>query len=151
MPGFLILVYAAAAGALTNVQVGANLRLSKGFDNPALSAIAVLLSGLASACVIAVAWWLAAGLPLPKRAGLAEIPWWAWAGGALQGVTLFAVFLAAGRTGAALFSALTVTGGAICSILLDHYGLVGFAPHPISWSRVAGAALLIGGTVLLAR
>lgn len=151
MSGFFALVYAVAAGAITNVQVGANLRLSKGLANPALSAVVVLVTGLLVAIAAMLTWWAAAGLPAPKRADLAGIPWWAWAGGGLQGLTLFAVFLTAGRTGAALFSALTVTGGAVCSILLDHYGLVGFPQHSVNWSRVIGATLLLGGTVLMAR
>ena len=151
MSSFLALLYAAAAGAVTNVQVGANLRLSKGLANPALSAVVVLIPGLLTAAAAMLIWWACAGLSVPKRADLAGIPWWAWAGGSLQGLTLFAVFLSAGRTGAALFSALTVTGGAIASILLDHYGLVGFQQHSISWSRIMAAVLLLCGTVLMAR
>ena len=151
MSSLLALFYAAAAGAVTNVQVGANLRLSKGLANPALSAVAVLATGLLTAVAAMLLWWAVAGLQAPRRADLVAIPWWAWAGGGLQGLTLFAVFLTAGRTGAALFSALTVTGGAVASILLDHYGLVGFTQHSVSWSRAAGAALLLGGTVLMAR
>lgn len=151
MSSFFALLYAAAAGAITNVQVGANLRLSKGLANPALSAVVVLLTGLAVAALALLGWWAIAGLQAPRRDDLAAIPWWAWAGGGLQGVTLFAVFLTAGRTGAALFSALTVTGGAICSLLLDHYGLVGFPQHSLNWSRLIAAGLLIGGTVLMAR
>ena len=151
MVNFIALFYAAAAGAITNVQVGTNVQLSKGLGNPALSAVVVLATGLLTAVVALLAWWAIAGLPAPKRADLAGIPWWAWAGGGLQGLTLFAVFLTAGRTGAALFSALTVTGGAIASIALDHYGLVGFQQHSLNWSRVAGATLLLGGTLLMAR
>lgn len=151
MPAFLTLFYAVLAGAVTNVQVGANLRLSKGLANPALSAVVVLVTGLLTAVAVLAIWWMVAGVPAPRRADLAGIPWWAWAGSCLQGLTLFAVFLTAGQTGAAFFSALTVTGGAICSILLDHYGLVGFEQHSLSWSRVAAAVLLVGGTVLMAR
>lgn len=44
--------------------------------------------------------------------------------------------------GAAVFSALTVTGGAICSLLLDQFGLPGFGTAPpISLSRVIGGAV----------
>jgi transporter family-2 protein len=151
MPTILAYLYAAFAGALTNVQVGADLRLFKGLQNPALTAAVILSSGLAVATVALLTWSAAAGIALPGRAELVRVPWWAWAGGALQGFTVLAVFLTAGRAGAAVFSALTVTGGAICSILLDHFGLFGFEQHSASWSRIVAALLLIAGTVLMTR
>ena len=151
MSKFFVYLYAAIAGGITNVQVGADLRLSKGLANPALTAAVVLTSGFAASLVILAGWYAFKGVPLPKRADLVAIPWWAWAGGALQALTIFAVFLTAGIAGAAFFSALTVTGGAIASLLLDNYGLVGFDQHPISWTRVAAVVLLIGGTVLMSR
>ena len=142
--------YAALAGALTNVQVGADLKLFKALQNPAMTAVVILGAGLSVAAAALLVWWAVAGVRLPDRETLAAVPWWAWAGGALQGLTVLAVFLTAGRAGAALFSALTVTGGAICSLLLDHFGLFGFEQHAASWSRIGGAALLVCGTLLLA-
>lgn len=144
-------LYAAFAGALANVLVGTNLRLFQGLQSPTLTAAVILLIGTGFSAVALVAWSAIAGLSLPSRADLAALPWWAWAGSGLQGVTVLAVFLTAGLSGAAMFSAPTVTGGAIFSLLLDHYGLVGFEQHSLNWSRVAGAVLLIGGTVLMAR
>ena len=151
MSNLLAFLYAALAGALTNVQVGADLRLFRALQNPALTAVVILSAGLAVSAAALLAWWAVAGVPLPRAAELARVPWWAWAGGALQGLTVLAVFLTAGRAGAALFSALTVTGGAICSLLLDHFGVLGFEQHTAGWSRIAGVVMLIGGTLLMAR
>lgn len=151
MPAVLAYLYAAFAGALTNVQVGADLRLFKTVHNPALTAFVILAAGLIVVTAALLVWWAVAGIAVPGRADLAGVPWWAWVGGALQGLTVLAVFLTAGRAGAAVFSALTVTGGAICSLLLDHYGLVGFQQHSLNWTRVIAATLLISGTLLMAR
>lgn len=151
MSKLFVYLYAALAGGITNVQVGADLRLSKGLANPALTAVVVLTSGFVTSLTVLAVWWAFAGVAIPKRADLVAIPWWAWVGGGLQGVTIFAVFATAGIAGAAFFSALTVTGGAIASLLLDHYGLVGFDQHSISWTRVAAVLLLVGGTVLMSR
>ena len=144
------MLYAALAGGLTNVQVGADLKLFRGLQNPALTAVIILSAGLVVALMALSVWWAVAGVQLGASQVLG-IPWWAWLGGALQGLTVLAVFLTAGRVGAAVFSALTVTGGAIFSLLLDQFGLVGFEQHSITWSRAAGALLLVGGTLLLAR
>ena len=151
MSRLLVYLYAAIAGGITNVQVGADLRLSKGLSNPALTAAAVLMSGFVVTLSILLIWWLIAGVTWPTRTDLVSIPWWAWVGGGLQAATIFAVFVTAGRAGAAFFSALTVTGGAIASLLLDQYGLVGFDQHSISWSRIVAAVLLVAGTLLMSR
>jgi transporter family-2 protein len=151
MPTLLAYLYAALAGALTNIQVGADLKLFRGLQNPALTAVAILFAGLVVAMLALLVWSAVTGIPSPGWAAVTGIPWWAWAGGALQGLTVLAVFLTAGRAGAAVFSALTVTGGAICSLLLDQFGLVGFDQHSITWHRAIGVTLLICGTVLMAR
>jgi transporter family-2 protein len=35
------------------------------------------------------------------------------------------------------------------SLLFDHYGLFGIPQHPIDLTRLAGAALLVAGVVLI--
>jgi transporter family-2 protein len=57
----------------------------------------------------------------------------------------------AGRLGAAPWVALVVTGQIAASLLLDHYGLVGFARHPFNAWRGLGAILLVLGVVLVLR
>ena len=37
----------------------------------------------------------------------------------------------------------------LASLALDHWALVGFAPHPLSLQRALGAALVIGGVALV--
>lgn len=144
-----LLLYGAAAlaGALTNVAVGMNQSLGRGLQQIALSAVVVQATGL----VVLVGVLLLRGVAVPGAATLAGVPWWAWLGGAVQALTLFAVFLAAQSAGAVLFSALTVSAGTIAAVVLDHYGLLGFAVRELTWTRVAGCALLIGGAVLVAR
>ena len=74
------------------------------------------------------------------------VPWWGWLAG-------FAIFIArpyaAPALGAALFTGLTVSTSIACSVLLDHHGLLGFQQHAAGWGRLAGAALMIAGVVLV--
>jgi hypothetical protein len=77
--------------------------------------------------------------------------WWAWVGGVCGAVFLLSQPLAAPRLGAAVYIGITVTASAIASIALDHFGLVGFAPHPANIGRIAGAALMIAGVTLIAK
>jgi hypothetical protein len=53
------------------------------------------------------------------------------------------------QLGAATFFALLIAGQMLGSIAFDHFGLLGVPVHPISAVRVAGAALLVGGVILI--
>ena len=89
------------------------------------------------------------GLPGADR--LAQVPWWAWLGGLMSaGLTAAQLYLSK-AIGAAAFLGLIVTGGVVTSILLDHFGLVGFKVHPASLWRILGGVLMIGGVGLVAR
>ena len=46
---------------------------------------------------------------------------------------------------------LIVTGQIVTSLVLDHFGLVGFPTHPVSWPRALGVVLLLLGVVLVLR
>ncbi|PZP47307.1 MAG: hypothetical protein DI601_04045 [Azospirillum brasilense] len=55
------------------------------------------------------------------------------------------------KLGAGPYTALTLTAAVVTSVLLDHFGLVGFEVRSLSLPRVLGCALMIGGVVLIAR
>ena len=50
---------------------------------------------------------------------------------------------------AASFSAATVFGTVVASLLIDHFGLLGFPLQPVSFVRLAGAACVLAGLALL--
>jgi transporter family-2 protein len=45
--------------------------------------------------------------------------------------------------------ALIVTGQMMTSMVLDHFGLVGYPVHPVNVLRLLGMVLLVGGVVLI--
>ena len=55
------------------------------------------------------------------------------------------------RLGAATLLALVVLGQLGTSLLVDHFGWLGFPHHPLTVVRVLGAALLFGGVLLITR
>jgi transporter family-2 protein len=147
---FLLYGAGLLAGAVTNVATGMNASLGKGFgDHRMLAALAIQATGMMGLFLLAM---MGGAFTLrPSAAELAGIPWWAWVGGAVQALTVFSVLLAAQATGAVLFGALTVTGGTLMAVLLDHYGVLGFVQHEATLLRLAGCALLVAGTVMVAR
>ena len=137
---------AALAGVLTPVQSGANGTLGKVFGNP----YAPLLISLAVSAVFAAIVALAVGAR-HSRPGSGSA-------GALVGldwricgtILVFSQPTAAPRLGAAIYIGVVVTASAIASIAIDNFGILGFAPHPASIGRVAGAALMVAGVYLIA-
>ena len=141
--GFALL--AGLAGALAP---GQNASLAKSFANPLLAGVVSLLIGLLT--IVAV--MLAIGpLGLPSAEQAARTPWWAWLGGVFSALLAMAQLTVSKRIGAAPFLGLLVTSGVITSILLDHYGLVGFKIHAAGLWRVLGGGLMVAGVVLVAR
>lgn len=141
----LIALIAAAAGVLNAIQAGANTTLSKTLGQPVLAALTVTGAN-------AVVYLLAVpfvGLAWPDGGRLAQVPWWAWLGGAMGGLYVLAMIFLADRLGAAIFTGITVTAAIVTSTVLDHYGLMGFARHEAGLWRVAGCVLMVGGLALV--
>lgn len=144
---WLFLAIALLAGTLITVQTGSNARLKEAFGE-ALPAI-VVSSSLGIILLIAVT--LTARISWPSLANLGATPWWGWVGGVLGAIYAVTTVLLARELGAATLTALVVTGQLVCSVVLDHFGWVGFAEHTASLGRIAGCLLMIAGFLLIAR
>lgn len=134
-------------GVLNAVQSGANAQLAKSLGSPWPAAIAVSLVGLAGVMAALVL----VGSPWPGMDKVASVPWWAWVGGLFGAAYVLATLSFAEQLGAALFTGLTVTAAIVASVVLDHFGWVGFKQHPLNAWRIIGAALMIGGVGLIAK
>lgn len=142
---WLLYLSAVIAGTLNAVQAGANVTLNKTLEQPILASLIV-------AAVGAVVYLLAApflGLALPAGGKVASVPWWGWIGGALGAVYVLCTILVAGRVGAAPFTGLTVTAAVVTSLVLDHFGWLGFDQHAAGLARIAGGLLMVGGLALI--
>lgn len=74
-----------------------------------------------------------------------------WLGGLFGAAYLGASIILVPRVGAATAIALVVAGQLVCSLALDHYGLLGVPQHSFSAPRALGAVLLFGGVLLIRR
>ncbi|WP_448192549.1 DMT family transporter [Azospirillum sp. sgz301742] len=75
--------------------------------------------------------------------------WLSWTGGLFGAMFIGTAILMVPRLGAATVLALVVVGQMLGSLAFDHFGLLGLAYHPVSPTRLAGAASLILGVVLI--
>ena len=144
MPLFLFLL-AAAAGVMIPLQAVINARLGRAIGGPlwaaALSSVvvAIVLASLA----------LASGKPWPRLSQMTDLPWWAWTGGLCGAVVLSATTAVAPRIGTANMIALVMTGQVIAAMTLDRLGWFEMAIQPFGVQRLAAAALLVAGAVLM--
>lgn len=143
----LFFAVALAVGAFITVQTGSNARLKEAFGE-ALPAV-IVSSSLGVVILLGVT--LAMRTSWPSLARIAEAPWWAWLGGLLGAAYAVATVVLARDLGAATLTALVVTGQLVCSVALDHFGVVGFTEHTASVGRIAGCLLMVAGLVLIWR
>lgn len=132
-------------GALLAVQPLLNARVAWAAGHAVYGALfSVLVSSLT---MLAAA--LLLRLPLPDVRGIGGQPPWVWTGGIIGAFVVLIALTATPRLGAAPTVMLFIAGQLACSLLLDHYGLLGVPASPIDLKRVLGVLCLIAGVVLI--
>lgn len=141
------LLLALLAGALLPVQTGINLQLRGAFGQPIVAALVSFVVGTVGLALLVTVM----RAPVPVADAWDRSAWWHWVGGLLGAVYIVAAIVLAPRLGAATLVAALVAGQMVASLLIDHYGWVGFAVHPVNPLRILGAVLVVGGVVLVQR
>ncbi len=136
---------AVLAGTMLPLQAAINARLARVVGSPIWAAA---ISGLVLTAALILVGMAAMRAP-PRAAGINGLPWWAWTGGFCGAVVLSATTTIAPRLGAASMIALVMFGQVVCSLVLDHFGLFGLTPQPVTGKRFAAAALLLAGAALM--
>jgi bacterial/archaeal transporter family-2 protein len=140
------LLFAFAAGVVLPLQAGINAELAEWLHSPIRAAFVSFLVG---SLLLAVAAALVFR-PLPSWSRLGHAPGWVWLGGALGAFYVVGSIVSAPKLGAATLIGLIVAGQAMASLIVDHFGWVGFEPKPISAGRLVGMGL-VGAGVVFAR
>ncbi len=133
---------AIAAGAAAALQAATNAGLAKSAGlGPAL----VVNSLIALAGCVGL--WLALGAKTTFfPAGTA---WTLYLGGLFGFIIIAALAFVFPKLGAAWAVALVVLGQGITALVIDHYGLMGMPPNPVTLQRAIGLAMVAGGVVVM--
>jgi transporter family-2 protein len=142
-----IIPFIILGGALQTCGAAMNGQLNKSLVNPYLASAASFLI----ITFFFIALFLAMPHPLPTLQDIREMPWWAVFGGLVGAVQVFAGLTLVQKVGAGPFMAITVSSALIASLVVDHFGWFRMTVHSLTPLRVTGAALLIGGVVLITR
>ena len=134
------------AGAMVAIQAPTNAILAKAGGSPVLAA---LISFAVGTLALLLA-WLATG-NRPGSAAFANLSWYAWIGGLYGAVFVAAAAYAAPKIGIASLITIGIAGQIVMALWLDHIGALGLAREPVNIGRLAGAALVVAGVVLVRR
>ena len=143
---WILFLVALGGGVANPFQSGTNAQLNKVLAQPVWATIVVYALGLAS--LLFVQLFVREPIPLGQAHG---VPWWAWLGAPISLVSTFVALSIAQKMGSGLFTGATVTASLVTSVLLDHFGLIGFKQHPASVTRVCGCGLMVVGLWLIAK
>lgn len=137
---------AVLAGGLLSVQIATNRRLGDALAAPLWSATVSFIVGLTGLLLCCLAF-----RQLPSVEGARAAPWWAWIGGLLGAFYVASTIILLPRLGATTLTGLVVGGQILAAVVIDHYGWLGVATQPVTLGKLAGAALLVIGAVLVMR
>lgn len=115
--------------------------------NPVLASAISFVIGLA----FLLAFLLASRAPVPSLETVRQVSWWKWTGGLIGAVYVTTVIVSVPKIGTANLVSLSVAGQLLAAVVLDHYGLLGFAVHPANNWRLLGILLIMAGALLVVR
>jgi bacterial/archaeal transporter family-2 protein len=145
---WLFAPFAALLGVVLTTQVATNALLGNALGNDYIPAAVNMAIGLIATAVLT--WSLTS--EWPSREMLRAAPWYAWFAGGLMGtIYLTGTILLAPKLGAGELVGLVVAGQLVFSVLLDHFGWIGFEQHSAGPARLAGCALMIVGVFLISK
>lgn len=141
----LYILLALIAGACLPVQGGINNTLKDWTNHTLIAALISFAGGTLTLAIIV----FAARLPLPHLAAIGQTKWWHFTGGLFGAFVVSVIIFLVPRLGAVTILGLAVTGQMVASLVLDHYGLLGYPVQEITPLRLLGVALLICGVMLI--
>ena len=129
------------------IQSGANTQLRHILANPFLAGLISLSVATTTLIIINLA--LRTDFTVLALDNIQRTQWWMWTGGLMGAFFIMSVVLVAPEIGPTRLFGLIIASQLIFSLVVDHYGWMGFAVQPISLKRVIGVVLLIVGVFLV--
>lgn len=143
----LFVLIALAAGAVNPFQSGTNAQLNKQLSQPLWAGVWVYATGLLGMLLVQ----MFLRQPVPGAQAIASVKTWAWLGGLISIASTMAGLMLAQKMGSGVFTGLTLTASLVTSVVLDQFGLVGFAQKSASPVRMIGCRVMIAGAWMIAR
>ncbi|CAN5424224.1 DMT family transporter [soil metagenome] len=141
------ILIALAAGAVLPVQALINGRLSVGLGS---AFMAGNISFFVATLGLLVA-QLVMQQPLPSGAQASAVPLWAWFGGLLGAIYVVGAIVSVGAIDTTSAICLIIAGQIAAALVVDQFGLLSAASHPLTLLRLFGAGLVVTGAIIVLR
>lgn len=139
------IVIAFLAGVAAPIQAAINARLGSALDS---TLWAVVVSyGVGTIVLLVLQAFRRA--PLPVGGDGAAFPFWIWCGGAVGAFFVVSVTSAAPKLGVGSMVALVIAGQVCCSLVIDHFGLIGMPKQAVSLEKLLGALVVATGAAFV--
>ena len=145
-PSLLAMIAVVFGGAATALQAPTNAKMMTAVGSPVNAAFVSFAVGTAALGILAVFFQAR-----PDMVAARNLPWYAWVGGLYGAIFVVAAAWGVPRLGVATTIILMVAGQLLLSVALDHFGAMGMPKQPISWGRVAGVLMVVGGVLMVRR
>ena len=145
-PSLLAMIAVVIGGAATALQAPTNAKMMGAVGSPVNAAFVSFAVGTAALGILALVLQTR-----PDMAASRALPWYAWVGGLYGAIFVVAAAWGVPRLGVATTIILRVAGQLLLSVLLDHFGAMGMPKQPISWGRIAGVLMVVGGVLMVRR
>lgn len=142
---FVYMVLAGAAGTFIALQAGANGSFRRNLQDPWWATIFSICGTFSTAMILLLLFRPAP----PSMEVIRSAPWWNWFGGPLGAMIVLAGAALTPKLGSAAFIASVVGGQLLCSLVLDHFGLMDLPIREVSWGRILGALMVVGGVLCI--
>ena len=139
------ILLAAGAGCCIALQAAANGSLRTNLGDPRYATLFSICGTIVTVVVV----MLVLRPSPPSAAAMRGAPWWNWIGGPLGALIVLAGAALAPKLGAAAFIAAVVAGQLICSLVLDHFGLMNLPQQGLTAGRMIGAVMVFAGVLLV--
>ncbi|WP_291322728.1 DMT family transporter [Desulfonatronospira sp.] len=143
----LYLLLALTAGIMMPLQAGINALLGAQIKSPILAAAVSFTVGAAFLVVLC----MLLRIPVPALSAWGKLPLWMWTGGLLGAFFVTTTIILAPKLGAVTLLASLIAAQMTASIILDHYGLIGYPVQPVNTGRILGVIFLVLGVILVQR
>lgn len=139
-------LFAFLIGVVVPLQAAINNQLKGVLGNSTLLAALVSFS-VGSLCLAGLA--VATGQKWQDLAQLGRVEWWMLLGGAMGAMFVFGTTLLAPRLGVAAMLSLVIAGQVCVSLMFDRFGWLAMPLREVNAPRLLGAALVVGGVLLV--
>jgi len=143
--GQLYILLALAIGLLLPIQVGINTELAQRISSPVTASFFSFAVGTIG---LMICLWVLRD-PWPDLNIITTVPKWLWLGGLIGAFAVFGSIISGPKIGFLSLVALVLAGQLLASLILDHYGWLGFPVRELSFGRISGSVLLLIAVILI--